>query len=127
MTSSAKTTVVAASGLALLAATAALSLLVGSQGISPAAVLGALREHLPSARVEGVAAGLHLLVTLPGAPDLDDAVLAGRARAAGVVVHPLSWHRQRPGPTGLVLGYAAHPPDRLRDAVRRIALAVPRR
>ncbi|MBD5829884.1 iron chelate uptake ABC transporter family permease subunit [Janibacter melonis] len=43
MTSSAKTTVVAASGLVLLAATAALSLLVGSQGISPAAVLGALR------------------------------------------------------------------------------------
>ena len=30
------------------------------------AVLAALREHLPSARVEGVAAGLHLLLTLPG-------------------------------------------------------------
>lgn len=30
------------------------------------AVLVALREHLPQARVEGVVAGLHLLLTLPG-------------------------------------------------------------
>ena len=32
------------------------------------AMLGALREHLPHAQVLGVAAGLHLLVTLPEAP-----------------------------------------------------------
>ena len=30
------------------------------------AMLGALHEHLPHAQVLGVAAGLHLLVTLPG-------------------------------------------------------------
>jgi GntR family transcriptional regulator/MocR family aminotransferase len=88
------------------------------------AVLAALREHLPTARVEGVAAGLHLLLTLPEHADVDDADLAAQVRQAGVLVHPLSWHRQRPGPPGLVLGYAAHPPDRLRDAVRRIATAV---
>jgi GntR family transcriptional regulator/MocR family aminotransferase len=41
-----------------------------------------------------------------------------------VLVHPLSWHRQRPGPPGLVLGYAAHTPDQLREAARRIARAV---
>lgn len=47
-----------------------------------------------------------------------------RVRQAGVVVNPLSGHRQRPGPPGLVLGYAAHPPGLLRDAVRRIASVV---
>ncbi|MEV4756699.1 PLP-dependent aminotransferase family protein [Micromonospora sp. NPDC049559] len=85
------------------------------------ALLAALREHLPRACVRGVAAGLHLLLTLPEAPgDVADVELAERIRAAGVLVHPLSWHRQRGGPPGLVLGYAAHPPDRLREAARRI-------
>jgi GntR family transcriptional regulator/MocR family aminotransferase len=86
------------------------------------AVLQGLAEHLPTARVHGVAAGLHLLVTLPGVDD-DTAVVA-RARADGVRVQPLSMHLQRPGPAGLVIGYAACPPDRLREAVRRIAAAV---
>ena len=30
------------------------------------ALLGALREYLPAARVQGIAAGLHLLITFPG-------------------------------------------------------------
>ena len=88
------------------------------------ALLGALREHLPQARVQGIPAGLHLLITFP-ALALDDIDLAGRIHGAGVLVHPLSWHRQRPGPPGLVLGYAAHTPDQLREAARRIARAVP--
>ncbi|MFI7599957.1 PLP-dependent aminotransferase family protein [Actinoplanes sp. NPDC049681] len=82
------------------------------------ALVAALREHVPAARVEGVAAGLHVLITLPG--EHDDTVLAGRIAAAGVRVQPLSWHRQAPGPPGLVIGYAACPPDRLQEAVRRI-------
>jgi len=90
------------------------------------ALLHALREHLPQARVQGVAAGLHLLITFPegaGTADryLADTTLAERILEAGVLVHPLSWHRQRPGPAGLVLGYAAHTPDQLRQAARRIA------
>jgi GntR family transcriptional regulator / MocR family aminotransferase len=88
------------------------------------ALLGALRAHLPEARVQGVPAGLHLLITFPGAPDLDDIDLAERIRQAGVLVHPLSWHRQRPGVPGLVLGYAAHTPDQLREAARRIAASI---
>ena len=82
------------------------------------ALLRGLREHLPQARVEGVAAGLHLLITLPG--PADDTELAGRLEAAGVRTHPLSWHRQLDGPPGLVLGYAALPPDRLLEAARRM-------
>jgi GntR family transcriptional regulator/MocR family aminotransferase len=86
------------------------------------AVLSALHAYLPTATVAGVAAGLHLVVLLPAGTD--DAAAAARIRDAGVGVQPLSYHRIAPGPPGLVLGYAAHPPDRLREAVRRIARAV---
>ena len=83
------------------------------------ALLGALTAALPAASVTGVAAGLHLLLTLPAG--VDDVALADDLRAAGVLVHPLSWHRRLPGLPGLVLGYAAHPPDRLRLAGATIA------
>ena len=87
------------------------------------ALLRALHEHLPAARVQGIAAGLHLLITFPGraGPDTD---LAEAILRAGVLVHPLSWHRHRPGVPGIVLGYAAHTPDQLHEAVRRIAQVV---
>jgi len=88
------------------------------------ALLSAVRE-LPDARVQGVAAGLHLLITFPDlAGRIDDTDLAERIHQAGVLVHPLSWHRQLPGAPGLVLGYAAHTPDQLREAARRIALSL---
>jgi GntR family transcriptional regulator/MocR family aminotransferase len=59
-------------------------------------------------------------------PDVgvDDVALAGELRDAGVQVHPLSWHRRRPGPPGLVLGYAAQSPDRLRAAGASIGRVV---
>jgi GntR family transcriptional regulator/MocR family aminotransferase len=85
------------------------------------ALLAALREHLPSARVHGVAAGLHLVVGLP--TGVDDRAVAERALAAGVAVQPLSYHRLRPGPPGLVIGYAATTADRLHEGVRLIARA----
>ncbi len=89
------------------------------------ALLAALRERLPAARVQGVAAGLHLLITFPRSMgDIDDGLLAARLRTAGVVVHPLSIHRQLAGPPGLVVGYAAHSPGQLREAAARIAEAV---
>jgi GntR family transcriptional regulator/MocR family aminotransferase len=89
------------------------------------ALLSALREHLPEVRVQGVAAGLHLLIMFPDLTggQVVDTDLAERLLGAGVLVHPLSWHRQRAGAPGLVLGYAAHTPDQLREAARRIALA----
>jgi GntR family transcriptional regulator / MocR family aminotransferase len=86
------------------------------------ALLAGLRTHLPAARVTGIAAGLHLLILLPdGTPDT---VLAERAARRGVLVHPLSWHRLQPGPPGLVLGYAAHAPDRLAEAAQRLGTIV---
>jgi GntR family transcriptional regulator/MocR family aminotransferase len=86
------------------------------------ALLAGLRAEFPAVRVAGVAAGLHLLVSLPHlAGRAEDTGLADRIAEAGVFVHPLSWHRRLPGPPGLVLGYAAQPPDRLHEAGRRIA------
>ncbi|GAA0265478.1 PLP-dependent aminotransferase family protein [Cryptosporangium japonicum] len=82
------------------------------------ALLTALEQHLPDARVEGVAAGLHLVITLPS--DIPDTVLAASAAEVGVRVQPLSWHRTLPGRPGLVIGYAAHPPNRLDEAARRM-------
>jgi GntR family transcriptional regulator/MocR family aminotransferase len=86
------------------------------------ALLETLSASLPDATVKGVAAGLHLLVTLPAG--VDDVALADELREAGVLVHPLSWHRRLPGPPGLVIGYAAHSPDRLRDAAATIGRIV---
>ena len=87
------------------------------------ALLTAVREHLPHARVRGVAAGLHLLITFPGL-SMPDTEIAERILEAGVLVHPLSWHCQRDEEPGIVLGYAAYTPDQLGDAVRRVAGAV---
>jgi GntR family transcriptional regulator/MocR family aminotransferase len=85
------------------------------------ALVAALAAHLPGATAHGVAAGLHLLVTLPG---VDDAAVVRRAAEVGVRVQPLSAHRMGPGPSGLVIGYAANTSDRLEEAVRRIARCI---
>jgi GntR family transcriptional regulator/MocR family aminotransferase len=76
----------------------------------------AIRRHLPSARIHGAAAGLHLTITFDD-ERTDDVALATAALGAGVKVHPLSWHRQRPGPAGLVLGYAASSESEITDGI----------
>ncbi|MFE0024547.1 PLP-dependent aminotransferase family protein [Amycolatopsis sp. NPDC059021] len=86
------------------------------------ALLGALAQRRPEWRPVGIAAGLHVVVRLPEGTDdtATQAVLAER----GVNAPALSQFTHNPaGPPfpGLVLGYAALPPDRLRAAVDRIA------
>ncbi|WP_225827556.1 PLP-dependent aminotransferase family protein [Streptomyces naphthomycinicus] len=82
------------------------------------AMITALAEHLPGARVHGAAAGLHLTVTY--ASDVPDTEFAAAALAHGVKCQPLSWHRQLPGPPGLVLGYAATAPGVVAEGVARL-------
>ncbi|MGW7817781.1 aminotransferase class I/II-fold pyridoxal phosphate-dependent enzyme [Streptomyces puniciscabiei] len=79
------------------------------------AMIAALAEHLPGGTVHGAAAGLHLTVTYTG--EVPDTELAAAALARGVKCHPLSWHRQLPGPPGLVLGYAATAPGIIAEGV----------
>jgi GntR family transcriptional regulator/MocR family aminotransferase len=59
----------------------------------------------PYGQIIGQDAGLHITLLLP--EYVDDLQLAAAARAAGVVVAPLSeYRRTTPGPPGLVIGYA---------------------
>jgi GntR family transcriptional regulator/MocR family aminotransferase len=87
------------------------------------AMIQAIGAHLPGARVHGAAAGLHLMVTF-AASNMADTDLAAAALARGVKVHPLSWHRQLPGPPGLVLGYAARTPTDIDDGVAILGAAL---
>ncbi|WP_326955195.1 MULTISPECIES: MocR-like pyridoxine biosynthesis transcription factor PdxR [unclassified Amycolatopsis] len=79
------------------------------------AMIRAVTASLPAARVHGAAAGLHLTITFE--PGFDDVALAAAALAEGVKVQPLSWHRQRPGRPGLVMGYAARTAGEIADGV----------
>lgn len=115
------------------------------------AMIAAIRHRLPGAVVHGAAAGLHLLITFErpelGGPEFSgpefagsdfagpesarplgeallDTDLAAASLARGVKVHPLSWHRQRPGPPGLLLGYAASPATAIADGVAAIGDAL---
>lgn len=59
----------------------------------------------PYGQIIGQDAGLHITLLLPD--DADDLRIAAAARAAGVVIAPLSEYRRTvPGPPGLVIGYA---------------------
>ncbi|MFJ9767377.1 PLP-dependent aminotransferase family protein [Streptomyces erythrochromogenes] len=87
------------------------------------AMLRAVAERLPGARVHGAAAGLHLMVTFDGAR-FDDTELAAAALDLGVKAHPLSWHRHRPGPPGLILGYAAGTAGEIEDGIATLGAAL---
>lgn len=80
------------------------------------AMIAAIRDYLPTARVHGAAAGLHLMITFDDV--VCDAELAVRALNCGVKVQPLSWHRQEPGGPGLVLGYAATPAGQATEGIK---------
>jgi GntR family transcriptional regulator/MocR family aminotransferase len=85
------------------------------------ALVAALARRLPAARVDGVAAGLHLLL---GGVAGDAAAIVARAAAAGVAVADLAWYRVRPGPPGLVLGYGNLADRAVAEAVDLLAAAV---
>jgi GntR family transcriptional regulator / MocR family aminotransferase len=88
------------------------------------ALIAALAHWFPEAIPSGIAAGLHLLVTLPA--DLDEALVTERARAAGVRVYPLGRYRtdRRAGrPPAFVLGYGTLTPADMDVSVRLLAEA----
>lgn len=86
------------------------------------ALLTALAELLPTWQPIGVAAGLHVVLRLPGGTD--DATVQRELAKRGVNALALSGYTRRGTYPGLVIGYAATTPDRLRSAVREIALTV---
>ena len=77
---------------------------------------------VPDLSVGGVAAGLHLSLSLPGG--VDEAAVVRDLAGRGVFVQGLSNYRFHPGPPGLVLGYAHLTPDQLRSGARIVGEAI---
>lgn len=95
------------------------------------ALLQAIAEHLPDvARVQGSAAGLHIVMWLPGLAAQAEPALVAAARQADVGVYPLSPLFAAPPaegltrPAGLVLGYASLTPAQIRQGIERLARVV---
>ncbi|MFE0517063.1 PLP-dependent aminotransferase family protein, partial [Streptomyces sp. NPDC058964] len=90
------------------------------------ALVAALAERFPEARVSGIAAGLHAIAELPERYGPEDRFLE-RMAVAGVAVRPLSaCTHARTGDSGvrLVLGYAHLSPARIRAGVDLMAEAL---
>jgi GntR family transcriptional regulator/MocR family aminotransferase len=88
------------------------------------ALIDALARWFPEATTSGIAAGLHLLVTLP--TDFDEALVTEHALAAGIRVYPLGKYRtDRRGqwPPAFVLGYGTLAPADMDASVRLLAEA----
>ena len=84
------------------------------------ALLAALARELPAWRVGGgIAAGLHVVALAPDA--VDEAALLAAAAAHGMRLHGLSWFQVRPGPPGLVLGFASASEPAIARAVGQLA------
>ncbi len=83
-------------------------------------LIAALEQRLPAVRVEGVAAGLHVLIRLPD--EVDDVAVAATAAERGIGVRPLSMMSLVPeAPPGLLLGYGRLGPERIDAAVTALA------
>ena len=88
------------------------------------ALVDALRAHLPGRReVQPTDAGIHPVCRLPD--DVDERELVERCRRSDLQVQPLSRYGTPPlARRGILLGYAAHAPEDLQAAVRRLARLV---
>jgi GntR family transcriptional regulator/MocR family aminotransferase len=87
------------------------------------ALLVALARHLPWLQPVGVSAGLHLVTWLP--PHLDEAVVVGAARRAGVGLDAVGPYRiTNPGPGGLIFGYATVSERAIAEGVARLAQVI---
>jgi GntR family transcriptional regulator/MocR family aminotransferase len=87
------------------------------------ALLEALAQWLPQARVSAGAAGLYELVELP--EGVDEAALVAASASRGVGLEGLSLHRFNPAaPPGLVLGFACLSEPAIDHGVRLLAEAL---
>ncbi|WP_060879504.1 MocR-like pyridoxine biosynthesis transcription factor PdxR [Streptomyces scabiei] len=88
------------------------------------ALVSALASYFPGAAVSGIAAGLHVIVSLPDRYGPLARFLA-KAEAGGVRVRGLGSYGQAPeAGVLLVVGYAHLSPERIREGVELLATAV---
>jgi GntR family transcriptional regulator/MocR family aminotransferase len=86
----------------------------------------ALAEHLPQLRVEGVAAGLHLMLKLP--PGVDEKSLLRAAQEQSIYVFGVSTYRAlaRDDEPAIILGYGCVDESLIEEGVRRLAQLIMR-
>jgi GntR family transcriptional regulator/MocR family aminotransferase len=87
------------------------------------ALVVALAEELPEARVEGIAAGLHATVRLPEGDD-EHAIVEEAARRRVAIEVMGDYRSERPGPPTLLLGYGQIADPSIRPGIRALAEAV---
>ena len=88
------------------------------------ALVAAVAEHLPGARVTGLAAGLHALVRLAGPIDCTRLARAAARESVGVYPLGLAYMKPRALDDGLVLGYANLAEPAIEEGIRRLARAL---
>jgi len=88
------------------------------------ALASAVAKHLPGARVEGLAAGLHAVIRLRRPVDGGALVRAARARSVGVYPLGYAYAEPRRIDDGLVLGYANLAEPAIEEGIRRLSLAL---
>jgi len=88
------------------------------------ALIAAVAESLPQARVSGISAGLHALLRLPRAVDAARLLKLASRRSLGV--YPLTLHMIDPPALtdSLVLGYASLSEPAIAEGIRRLAQAL---
>jgi GntR family transcriptional regulator/MocR family aminotransferase len=84
-----------------------------------AALVAAVGRHLPDAALQGVDAGLHVVLRLPD--DVDDLDLVARCERRGIAVSPLSAYAAEAPYRGLVVCYAGLAESRADAAVRLLS------
>lgn len=89
-------------------------------------LVAALEDHFPGAEISGIAAGLHVIATLPDRYGPQDHFLEAMT-TADIAVRPLTDYTRAPTKDDvvrLVLGYAHVSPTRIQEGVRLMATAV---
>ena len=86
------------------------------------ALVGALAEALPDARVRGIAAGMHVMVELPAGDD--EAAIRAEARRRRIRFETLADYGDGEGPPVLMLGYGQIAEPAIPAGIRELADAV---
>jgi GntR family transcriptional regulator/MocR family aminotransferase len=86
------------------------------------ATVAALKRHLPSLEIQGVAAGLHLMVNLPAGTSEDD-VMAAAARSS-MRLYGVAPHRTRAGAPALLVGYGSLTEPQIEEGIAVLAAII---
>ena len=98
-----------------------------------AALLQAITQYLPKdVRIDGTAAGLHVVLWLPSLSAQQEAALVATARREGVGVYPVGLlftpptFDEPPRSAGLILGYASLSIEQIQQGISILALVIAR-